>query len=475
MRKYFMILMVLLPLLLSGLTLEEAIDGALANNHGLQREREEIEVYNQKYYAARGMLLPQLSLQGQYRLSRTRIPESSEMDLASVSSRLDDEPENMSAVEGVIWDNQQTIAEYLDGVLGGLLPESMIKEGSLAGGIQLNQTLFSGGKLLSGIKIADRVRNMQKDKYKLTRQEVVYETIRQYYGVKLAKEVLKIQREAMAIAGEHLADVQEMYAQGLVSEYDKLRAELEYRRLEPEVMKAEQDLELIQENFCDYIGCSDLSGIELETEFELPEGEDVLLGSALEKGLEERIELQLSELNVRIQEVLVKMEKADFYPQIGLTASYNYYTVTDDYGIEKEDFGTMASVGLGFRLPLFTGLTRISEVREAQVKVRQAEESESELQEMVKLDIRNAWQQLAHSREILKVQSENVDLAQRGFEIAEVRYASSQGTELEIADAQLMLKLAKLSYSKAVYDVILAETYFMKAMGINLYKTGKEN
>jgi outer membrane protein len=473
MRKIIIIVM-LLPLYLLGITLDEAVTAALENNHSLNEEKQEIEVYDQKYYAARGMLLPQLSLQGQYSLSRTEIPESSLNSGDELGSMLNDEFGSMSASDEILWENEELIAEYLDGVMASLMPGDVLKEGSFAGGLSLNQTLFAGGKLLSGIKIADRVRNMQKDKYRMKVQEVIYETTRLYYGVKLAGDVLQIQQEALALTGEHLSDVQKMYEQGLVSEYDKLRAELEYRRLEPEVLQAEYNLNLAEESLCNYTGIEKYGSLELETEFVLPEIMEMELGSALTEGIDQRIEVQLAELNVRIQEVLVKMEKADFYPVVGLTASYNYYTVADDYGIERDDFGSMASVGIGFQLPLFTGLTRISEVREKQAKVLQSKETEAETVELIRLDIRNAWQKLDHSRQQLAVQENNTALATRGYEIAQARYASSQGTELEIADAQLMQKQAKLSYSKAIYDVIIANIYFDKALGRDLISIRKE-
>lgn len=456
------------PLLLSGITLQGAIESAIENNHALQQEEIEIEVYDQKYYAARGMLLPQLKIQGEYKLQWLKLPDSSVFGMSTVSSLLSDQPNEMSSADGAIWENQQVIAGYLDGIVSQLTPLAEQHEGSFAGGLQLDQIVFSGGKLLSGINIADRVRNMQKDRYRLSKQELVYETIKKYYQVKLAEEVVNIQRSALELTAAHLQDVNKMFDEGLVSEYSKLRAELEYRRLEPELMQAEHNYILAKENFCDHLGCEELD--ELQTEFSIPEYDDYQLETAINLGMDSRIEVQLSELNVRIQEVLVKMEQADYYPQIGFSASYNFYTTADDYAIERADFGRMASIGLGFQLPIFTGLTRISEIREAKAKVIQAEEADAELREMIKLDIQNAWQKLEYSKSNLDVQKDNISLAERGYKIAQSRYSNGLGTELEITDAQLLLKQSKISYSKAMYDLILAESYYRKAIGRELYQ-----
>jgi len=84
-------------------------------------------------------------------------------------------------------------------------------------------------------------------------------------------------------------------------------------------------------------------------------------------------------------------------------------------------------VGFGFQFPLFTGLTRISEVREAQAEIIKAEEADADIQEIIRLDIRNAWQNLDHSREKLTVQENNSALAERGYEIAQARYARRAG------------------------------------------------
>ncbi|MCB5246793.1 MAG: TolC family protein, partial [Candidatus Cloacimonetes bacterium] len=59
-------------------------------------------------------------------------------------------------------------------------------------------------------------------------------------------------------------------------------------------------------------------------------------------------------------------------------------------------------------------------------------------------------------------------MAQRGLELARVRYDNQLGIQLEVFDAQTTLSAIKLQYYQAIYEVISATRMLQKYLGITL-------
>jgi len=449
------------------LSLQEAIELTKIHNKKLQKAEQEVKEYKQDYLNVRGKLFPQLTLSAGYQYKKTELPESSQMGSSNLSAMIDSLATPGTANEKILYGNDRTMAGYVDGALNDMMPSSVQKETSAYGSVKLDQVIFMGGKLINGITVASKLYHLQEKKYFVTKQDVIYEAISNYYGTKLAKKVWRINQEALNTAQKHYEQVQNMYEQGLVSEYDKLRANLEVKQLKPEVLNAKKDYELATKNLKNYVGITDTAQITLTTDIQMPDL-DIEYDNAIEEGLRNRVELELAELNVEVNKVNYRYEKGNFLPQIGLSAEYNYFG-QNEKKIESQDWGNYYQVGIGFSMPLFTGLSNTAKKAKARHALKQAKISRQDLKEKIELDIRNSVLQLKADLENIESQKENVELAQKALTIAEARYDNQLADQLEVFDAQLNLQSAKLSHQNAIYKVIMSYEKLRKALGRNLY------
>lgn len=453
-RKLTIILMMFLSITLFGatsLTLNESVAIAKENNKDLQKAKEEVGKYRQEYNNVRGNLLPQISLSGGYQFTHTKYPDSYILGYTFTS----------------MLDSTGSDFEYaVAGAIDGLLPEETSDEYSLAGKISLNQVVFMGGKLINGINVAGKLYHLQEKRYFLEEQNLIFTTIDKYYQTKLALEVAEIQNEALSFANLYLKQVTDMYVEGLVSEYDMLRAELEVKKLEPEVLEAEKNARLAMESFADHLDLNDKE-LLLTDEIILPKMEEIEMETAINSALENRMELELSQIGVDVNKVLLRYEKGNFLPNIGITADYTYYGI-DEEKIESDDWGSTYSVGIGFSMPLFTGFSNTSKMKKAKHTLKQSELDHRSLQDMIELDVRNSYWQLQADLEKVTTQTRNVELATKGLEIANARYENKVSNQLEVIDAQLQLKTAKLSFMNAKYSALISYKKMLKAMGREL-------
>ncbi len=443
--------------LLSALTLEQSLDLARKNNKELLSAQSDIVIADQTYKEVRGMLLPQITLQGAYQINTTWLPDSVIPPSMDFSESLD---EFASA-------NDSTLAGIMTGFYTGMIPKSPMEEGSLAGQIKLDQIIFSGGKLINGVKAVKRYRSIQKLRYQLLEQDIVVKTTDMFYQTMLAKKVYDIQEEALTTANRHLQRVELLNQEGQISDFDLLRARLEVAKLRPDVVKAHNNYDLALNAFRNQIGFAG-SELTLEGAFVVPEVRTEDLENALQLAEQQRIELELLSINTEISKIRYNAEKGNYLPNVALTAGYSLYTAADEYKIERDDFGTAFNVGIGFSIPLFTGLSNTAKRISAKHGYIQAQLKETDTKELITLEVRQTWQNLQHAMENYNVQLENIQMAERNLQLAQVRFENQIGIQLEVFDAQMTLNSIKLSYNNSVYELISANQKYMKAMGFKL-------
>lgn len=457
MKKLAILIFIAATTILAGieLDLQECVQLALENNKELQSAKEEVEVYKQEYRNVRGNLFPQLSLTAGFQHKRTEMPESANFSYIPATSLLD-----TTATA-----NDQMLAGYVDNAYDAILPEDIQKENSLSSSVKLEQAVFTGGKLINGIKIANKLYHLQEKKYFVVKQDIIYDTKDKYYQAILAQNVVKIQQDALELAKEYYQKVKNMYEQGLVSEYDLLRSELEVAKLEPQLKEAQKNVELALESLKNHLNLQE--NIVLIEDIELPNMQEFALESALREGLNNRTELELSEINTEVSQVNLRYQKGNFLPNIGISAEYNYFGQNEN-SIESDDWGNYYQVGIGFSMPLFTGFSNSAKIAKAKHKLKQAKYNHQDLQEKIKLQIKNAYLTWQKNMEKVETQKKNRELAQKGLEIAEARYANQVSDQLEVFDAQLQVKVARLNYMNTVYDTIMAYEELLKAIGREL-------
>jgi outer membrane protein TolC len=446
--------------LVADISLQSAIQMAIENNYALQMAKEDVHIAMHNYNDIRGQLFPQFNLVGSYRVTTNSLPPSAIPPSFSLYDGLDDNPTS----------NEQLIAGTFDHLMSSMVPDKRQEDASVVGQINMQQLLFSGGKLINGIKVLDRIKTLQSKRYELQLQNTIITVIDAYYDLYLAQQVLNIQLEALENANRHFARVENLFSQGLVSEYDKLRAELEVARLSPEVLNFENMKNLAEENFNRLTGNYGEVSLspELIEKSEAFADFQVSLADAIEKAHQDRIELYLTNLMADIYQVQLNAERGNFLPNVVLTADITRYNVSNSLSIKSNDFGTRGSIGIALQMPLFTGMSNSSKTLRSKHELRRAQHDHINASELITLEVRQSWQSFHQSLRFLETQEKNLSLSQRALSIAQARFENQSGIQLEVFDAQIQHKAAQMSLSQAKIKIIKDYFALNKAIGNKL-------
>lgn len=327
--------------------------------------------------------------------------------------------------------------------------------------VSLSQTLYAGGQLINTVKQSKLNLEATGEKQRQTRQQIIFKVKEAFYDVLLGEEFVRINGETLSLVEEQLRIAGERYQAGEVSNYDVLRAEVEVARVKPELVKAENYLELAQNQFKFLLGVDLTAAVKLKGDFAylLEEfNEDKALATAFVR----RPELKEAEAEKKMSELEVKTARAGYKPTISLNAT-EYFNEEGGSGREEWDDYWMAYIAVD--IPIFDGLETRAKVQQAQASLNAAKISEENLKEKVKLEVKNAFLSLIAAREVVTSQAKNVDRAKEGLEIMQVRYREGKATQLDLLDAQVALSRAKVDYAQSIYDHILAEAGLKLTIG----------
>ncbi len=411
------------------LTVEKVQQRALEYNRQLLSAKKELDRAKAEIVSARSGALPQLSLDGRY----TR---------------------NLTTRELFFGDE--------------VIPISKNNEFDLS--LSLTQPLYIGGKVGSALKIAKIYRNYSEEKVKQVEREVVYSSESIFYSAILAESYLDVIKKESQMWSLNLEIAEKLFSQGMISEYELLRARVEKLNIEPRLISAESDLNLSRKGLKSFLGFPLEEKISLVADLtdtaivSLP-----ALDTLVAMAIAERPEVKQADLNKRGREKAVRIAKGDWlYPNIYANATYQMTGSSGDRYFRDNERSDSWTASLLVNIPIFDGARTIGEVRKAKVDYYQAMLAEQQLMDDIRLEVEQAYDNLIRAGKALESQTETIASAEEGKRIADLRYESGIGTQLEVLSVQTALTVARTQFIQTVHSYRLAKAALKKATGYNI-------
>lgn len=423
------------------LSLENAVRLAMTNNPDLESARLEVERSDARVMEAWGYTMPSVDLSGTFNHMVTK-PKSYFPDAIYYPLvKLMDSSARVPKPTGQLIE----------------LPFSMMPTNSANAALNVRQILFNGAVFI-GVGAANVYSKMARSVFLSKKVETVSKVKKAYYGALLAREALTMMHSNLNNAEENLNNVRLMKSQGIVSEYDELRATVGVENLRPLVIQTETNFNLAIDNLRNTIGLGDTTSILPTDGLILQEVDEGIVAAAEQSVLESNPNLNIVKHQIDLGDAYVYAEKANFLPTIAAYGSYSYTAIKDDYRISTNDFYKQSQVGVTLSLNLFQGFQTWSRIEQAQLEKQKTEEQKSSLERNLHTGIRSVIGNLRQARKRVDAQQKTVETAERGYKIVTARFLTNAATQLEVNDAQIALSQARVNRMQAIYDYLVAAT-----------------
>lgn len=330
-------------------------------------------------------------------------------------------------------------------------------DNAFVGGAGLSVPLLSFG-LHDGIKIASLGRQFSVENARSTEVKAVASVKKAFLAVIIAREYRNVMQQSLQNAQENLDHVNDLNESGVLSNYDRLRAQVGVENLKPLVLQADNNYELAKEGLKIAIGIAAEQKIEVRGELVMAAPYQIPgVDEAMERILANNPQLNLVKQQLRIAGKTVDLERTAYFPTLAAFGNFQYQTQANDLKFSDFYWVNTFAVGLQVQVPVFNGFKTSSRVRQAQIARQQVLEQEQSLVEALKTQAKSVIYRIEQAVKRISGQEKTVQQADEGYEIAKMRLASGLGTQLELNDAELALRQARVNRLQAIYDLRVAE------------------
>ena len=329
-----------------------------------------------------------------------------------------------------------------------------IKDSYYGGDLSLVQPIYTAGRVGGALNAAHAAKGYAQENLQAATKDVVYAVKASFGGVLLAQKMATLAKESLELAEAHLKNVEQLFKQGVASEYELIRARVQVAQLMPERIKADNELDRATIVFRNTLGLPADEKVEPEGELERKDIE-MTKEEAFKLAKENSHELAAARLRVNGMRAALDVAKSDRYPSLSFVASAQMQTEEPRW--KSEDWRSRIwTASLVLSIPMFDGLRTKGKINQTEAEYEQARLYVALAEDAVRLEVEQAVSRLVQAKQLVESQVASVEQAQKGLDIANIRYKNGVGTQLEVLDAQVSLSSARTNYFMSIYEHFMA-------------------
>jgi outer membrane protein TolC len=328
--------------------------------------------------------------------------------------------------------------------------------------LTLAESVYNGGANLASLKQSNLSWEVQRQTLRAKKLDLEFDAKRLYYGLLLAYETLRIAQDALDQAIAHYENVKQMYKHGTASRFDMLQSGVQVSLLEPDVVRAKNEIESLKADLNKLLARQ--VDFPIETREKLTyDFIEINESEFLKTAYLERPEVKLKTLGVDIDQWGIQMAKSGYRPSVDLLAGYSWRA--NNLGNLLNEKQSNWNMGLAINIPIFEGFSTKAKVDAARARFAQGLLSKENLNDQIAVEVRKGCLGLKQAQAIIKSQRDNLDEAKEALRISEVSYANGVAINLDVLDAQVSLAQIQRNLVSGIYDYLMALAYLDRSIG----------
>lgn len=328
--------------------------------------------------------------------------------------------------------------------------------------VSLSLPLYTGGSVEGQVNQAKLALNSADLAIVSTKQELRLNATSGYYSILQTKSLVKVNQEQVNDLEGHLNNVQAQFDVGTVAKSDVLLSEVNLANARQTLLEAQNKYDLAVASLNNIIGLP--MGTELKVKDELQYKKFATpVTECVDYALKHRPESLQADISIASAKEGISVAESNQKPSVSLAASEDWND-THLLGTDNNNW----SVGVTASWDIFdAGLTK-AKVRAANASVDKSVHQAKQTKDGIELEVRQDYLSLKNAEKRIATTQVTVDQALENYHIAQVRYASGVGTNLDVMDAESALTQAKTNNVQALYDYNTSKAQLDRAMGIGI-------
>jgi outer membrane protein len=438
------------------LSAKEAVDLAFKNVYSLKNAQIDYRIQQAQNKEITGQAYPQVagSVTGNRFFS---IPVTSIPDFIS--------PSVYNVLEQNNVENGSTGAPIKSPGNFGVFPAQFGVPWTASAGFTFQQLLFQPDVFV-GLQARQTALQYANNNIQVVEDSVKSNVYNSYYAVLIAKKQLIFTNDAILRLEKLLHDQEIMYQNGFLEKVELNRTQVNLTNLRTTNNRL-QNLSIL--------GAAALKvslGIAQKDSLIL---KDTLSTDVISEGLldnssfryEDRSEIRLLTTAERLQKLNVKRQEFAYLPTVAAFWNYSRNAQRQKFNFfnTSEKWFPTSIVGVSINVPIFDGFQKKYRIQQARLSLEKTSNTISNVKNLIDFQQEAARIQLTNAIASLKLQENNVELAQLVFNTSRKKFEEGVGSNFELLQAETDLQNAQSNYFQALYDATIARTAYLRAIG----------
>jgi len=328
-----------------------------------------------------------------------------------------------------------------------------------------SQPIFTGFGLINQYKIASLGLDVAEISEKLTRQDVILDAKNAYFSILKSQKLMAVAEDTVKQVSAQKEVAENMYQVGMSPLNDLLQSQVQLANDKQRFITAQNNLEISKSQFntllrrpvnapVAIVDILDYTSFEHDIDY------------CLTQANQNRLELQVADLEIQISEKDYKLSKRNYFPSIDLTGTLTRrgtdWDVDGGEGISDKKFWDIrATVTWDF---WEWGRTRYG-VKEKLSRLSQAKYRKEEIVDNIELEVKQAFLRTKETEKNITTIEKAIEQARENLRITEERYKEQVSTTTDVLVAQTLLTETMTNYYNALYDFKIAKAVLYRAIG----------
>ncbi len=331
--------------------------------------------------------------------------------------------------------------------------------------LQATQLLFSGTYIV-GLQAVKTFKELSQRSLTRTKIQTSVAIQKAYYAVLVSYEQTKLQDANLAQLKEQLSQTVQQNKQGFVEKIDVDRLQVQYDNLVTTRENTVRSTEMYMQMLKFQMGMPIYQNIVLTDKLENVDFTNNLAEYATDTTFyRTRIEYNLAETNLRLNELNAKSKRAEYLPSLTANGGYGEVFEENHFRYLYDHAYNQSYIGLNLNVPIFNGNQRHFQLKQLNITTEKSMNDLANAKNALSLQASQSRIMYYNNLQSLKNQKYNETLAQEVLHVARVKYQQGVGSSIEVTQAETDLQSADNQYIQALYNLLVGKVDLEQAYG----------
>jgi len=353
-----------------------------------------------------------------------------------------------------------------------LMMDLVPAEESQSYGYTIDQTVFNGGKIWLGARMANDGYKISKESLKNKTLSTIADVESKYFSVLENQILLEISKKDLLSSKTNVEIAQIRFDTGTLSKAEYLQLQSELAGKEVSLIQIENlyQISLLElANFLQIEKVNELAEIPIESHQptldeisskSLSELDEMIV-TIINIGKENNPSLKISEISVNTNKKSLMLAGGNFLPSVNLRYSNDWskYDFQDDYSENGQ-------LGINLSIPIFPLVDNGLEVAKANHNLKQSKYALETVSDGIKLSLQSSLINLVAAAKTVRSSKLAMEYSKETYSQMKERFIHGMITANDLLSAEVMFTSAQNQYTTSFYNFLRAKSNLQLVMGI---------